>query len=538
VRFTVDIERLPPAIREWMVALPEGLGSLRFFRASDPAYVDRLLSLTSTLARRPRRCAPSCAWPSQAERAGLVELDPWGRVARHRALTSAAGGGRARRKPARAAPRAVRRDARGFVDVAAGRRRGADVLLTPAALPLWQAYFDNANFGYAANNVVAARLCVEAAGGRRELRVLELGGGFGSAAEAVLARLAPRLARYVFSEVSPYFLGTARRRLARAFPAAPLEFRALDVNQEFAGQGVADASADLVLAVNVMHVSRDVGRTLGAVRRVLAPGGSLVMVECVRPAPGVPVYAPVQLLDEFCASATRGRRSTAASSRCATGSPAPSARLRLRTVFPDHARSRSYSGYHLVGLTAAAPVTGARRGRARRRAEVDPQPLRDAHSAAPQDDLDRAAVLEARGDDRLDLEPLARPHRRSELHRDDLGQARRSRRGRDRVGPRREREPGRLRARLDQDHPRHDRVPGEVAAQELLAAVELDVGERAHAQRPRAQPLQEEEGRPVGEQAHQLVGRERRGEDVHELVHARRFYPRAPGQPSEIAKWR
>src|SRR5262249_7832648 len=150
------------------------------------------------------------------ERTGFVELDPWGRVARRRAPEedAAAVAAIALEESPDLAPSLALFDAAraGFVDVVTGKQTGADVLLTPGAVPLWQAYFDNANYGYAANNVVAARLSADATAGRRDLRVVELGGGLGSAAEAVLARLAPAVGRYVFTELSPFFLSGAKRK--------------------------------------------------------------------------------------------------------------------------------------------------------------------------------------------------------------------------------------------------------------------------------------------------------------------------------------
>ena len=369
MRFTVDFEQLPPAVREWFLALPEELGATRFFRANEllNAYVDRLLCdhLDALAGAAPGSLArPELfAWMARKlERAGFVELDPWGRVARRRAPEedAAAVAAAALAESPDLAPSFALFDAAraGFVDVVTGKRSGADVLLTPAALPLWQAYFDNANFGYAANNRVAARLCADAAAGRRGLRVVELGGGLGSAAQAVLARLAPQVGRYVFTDHSPIFLGLAKRKLSRALPDVPFEFRPLDVNRPFAEQEVAPG-ADLVLAVNVLHVARDVGRTLEEVRRLLAPGGTFVLVECVRPAPGVPIYVdyPFQLLDEF------ARIDDAGPLRPHGGFLAlrdwrgllERAGLELRALLPDHETiERWYSCYHLVGLAAAA----------------------------------------------------------------------------------------------------------------------------------------------------------------------------------------
>jgi SAM-dependent methyltransferase len=370
VHFTVDFEQLPPAIREWFLALPEELGATRLFRANEllNAYVDRLLcEHLDALGVAPAAVARPelVTWLlRKVERAGFVELDPWGRVARRRAPeeSAAAVAAIALAESPDLAPSLALFDAAraGFVDVVTGKKSGADVLLTPAAVPLWKAYFDNANFGYAANNRVAARLCADAVAARRGLRVVELGGGLGSAAEALLARLAPQIGRYVFTELSPFFLSGAKRKLAAAFPTVPFEFRPLDVNRPFDEQGATAASADVVLAVNVLHVARDVGRTLAEARRLLAPGGTLVMVECVRPAPGVPIYVdyPFQLLDEF------WRIDDAGPLRPHGGfltlrdwrGLLERAGLELRALLPDHETiEKWYSGYHLVGLAAAAP---------------------------------------------------------------------------------------------------------------------------------------------------------------------------------------
>jgi SAM-dependent methyltransferase len=176
-----------------------------------------------------------------------------------------------------------------------GRVTGEEILFSPARFRLWIDYFSNDNRLYAVNNLVGALAAVEwlpPAGGA----ILELGGGLGSAATALLERLSDsgRMAairEYRFTELVAPFLRRGQQVLAARFPdPARLRFASLDMNRPFAEQGVPPASMAVVYAVNTLHVAHDLGFTLGEVFRALQPGGRLVISECVRPLPGHPVY--------------------------------------------------------------------------------------------------------------------------------------------------------------------------------------------------------------------------------------------------------
>lgn len=176
-----------------------------------------------------------------------------------------------------------------------GECAGDQILLAPTRLPLWTAYFSNDNALYAVNNRVGA-LALEAWMRPGPGAILELGGGLGSGACAVLETLAAAgrlgdVRGYRFTELVPLFLRRAQRLLEARFTDAPfLTFAPLDMNRAFAEQGVAPASVSIVYAVNTLHVAHDLAFTLGEVRRVLEPGGRLVLSECVRPRPGDTLY--------------------------------------------------------------------------------------------------------------------------------------------------------------------------------------------------------------------------------------------------------
>jgi len=174
-----------------------------------------------------------------------------------------------------------------------GERAGDEILLAPARLPLWTSYFSNDHALYAVNNRVgAAALEAWLVPGRNT--ILELGGGLGSGALAVLEQLAAvgrlgEIHAYRFTEVVPAFLRRAQQ-LRERFAALPVTFAPLDMNREFAAQGVESQSVSIVYAVNTLHVAHDLAFTLGEVRRVLEPGGQLIVSECIRPRPGQTLY--------------------------------------------------------------------------------------------------------------------------------------------------------------------------------------------------------------------------------------------------------
>jgi SAM-dependent methyltransferase len=177
-----------------------------------------------------------------------------------------------------------------------GEVTGEEVLFAPRRLRLWMDYFSNDNILYAVNNrlgALAFEQWLPPAGGA----TLELGGGLGSGALAVLERLTrverlSALEEYRFTEFVPAFLRRGQQLLQTRYPGVKaLAFGALDMNRPFAEQAVTPGSLAAVYAVNTVHVAHDLAFTLGEVRNALRPGGQLIIAECVRPQPGATVYA-------------------------------------------------------------------------------------------------------------------------------------------------------------------------------------------------------------------------------------------------------
>ena len=114
----------------------------------------------------------------------------------------------------------------------------------------------------------------------RPLRVLEIGAGTGSTTAHVLPRLAGVALEYTFTDVSPLFLHRARDKFAGQ---AGLRFDLLDIASDPAVQGFKPGHFDVVLAANVLHATPDLAVTAGHIRRLLAPGGLLLLLEATAP---------------------------------------------------------------------------------------------------------------------------------------------------------------------------------------------------------------------------------------------------------------
>lgn len=181
-----------------------------------------------------------------------------------------------------------------YAPVLRGAASGEEALFAPDRIGAWFEYFSNDNPIYAISNRVgafAAGRALHGDGGP----VLELGGGLGSGTTALLEHLTetgrlPSVRSYQLTEVVPSFLRRGQRRLAGRFPGVPVSFGRLDMDRPFPEVGIEEGAFALVYGVNTLHVARDLEFTLAEVRRALAPGGALVLSECVRPFPGRPVY--------------------------------------------------------------------------------------------------------------------------------------------------------------------------------------------------------------------------------------------------------
>lgn len=112
------------------------------------------------------------------------------------------------------------------------------------------------------------------------LRILEVGAGTGAATEVLLPVLPSKQTNYTFTDVGGLFLKAAQQKFS-AYPF--VDYRLLDIEQSPREQGYSTHSFDIVIAYNVLHVSRKIGNALEHVRSLLAPEGLLLLWEYTQP---------------------------------------------------------------------------------------------------------------------------------------------------------------------------------------------------------------------------------------------------------------
>jgi acyl transferase domain-containing protein/NADP-dependent 3-hydroxy acid dehydrogenase YdfG len=168
-----------------------------------------------------------------------------------------------------------------LAEVLAGRADPLALLFPGGSLEMAEQLYREAPKARVYNELIAEAVRAAIAGrpdGR--LRVLEIGAGTGATSASVLPTLPPERSEYVFTDLSPAFLAAARERFAGY---DFVDYRLLDIERTPAEQGFGDERFDLVLAVNVLHATADLARTLRHVRSLVAPGGLLVVAEGTGP---------------------------------------------------------------------------------------------------------------------------------------------------------------------------------------------------------------------------------------------------------------
>ncbi|KAB5580657.1 putative polyketide synthase [Coniochaeta sp. 2T2.1] len=119
-----------------------------------------------------------------------------------------------------------------------------------------------------------------------QLKILEVGSGTGGATRPVLEKLGggkngryARFAHYDFTDISKGFFEKGQENFAAWYDAGLLDFKALDIEQDPTDQGFEEGTYDVIIAANVLHATQKMQVTMSHVRKLLKPGGQLVLME-------------------------------------------------------------------------------------------------------------------------------------------------------------------------------------------------------------------------------------------------------------------
>ncbi|KAF2202683.1 phenolpthiocerol synthesis polyketide synthase ppsA [Delitschia confertaspora ATCC 74209] len=116
------------------------------------------------------------------------------------------------------------------------------------------------------------------------LDYLEIGAGTGGLTVPVLGALSgykehvyPRLKSYTYTDISTGFFEQAAEKFSEW--AGLMEFKKLDIEQDPDNQGFEDKRFDVILAANVLHATFDIDTTIRHARKLLRPGGKLILLD-------------------------------------------------------------------------------------------------------------------------------------------------------------------------------------------------------------------------------------------------------------------
>jgi microcystin synthetase protein McyG len=159
-----------------------------------------------------------------------------------------------------------------------GQMSAVEALFPNGSLKLAEQLYQNAPAARMFNRALAeaVRRAVRAYPADRLVRVLEVGGGTGSATSQILPLLSEERVEYIFTDVSPAFFGLARNKFAK-FPF--VRYATLDLEKEIGGDSGIAEDVDIIVAVNVLHATADLAQTLTRLRSTLRPGGTILISE-------------------------------------------------------------------------------------------------------------------------------------------------------------------------------------------------------------------------------------------------------------------
>ncbi|KAI3032561.1 Zinc-binding dehydrogenase family protein [Aspergillus niger] len=123
---------------------------------------------------------------------------------------------------------------------------------------------------------VMEQLCLKSP----RMNFLEVGAGTGGATKAILERIGHSYSSYTYTDISSAFFGHAAENFHSH--VSKMIFKTLDITKDPASQDFTPQRYDVIVASNVLHATESLKAALEHTRKLLRPGGYLVMVEIIR----------------------------------------------------------------------------------------------------------------------------------------------------------------------------------------------------------------------------------------------------------------
>ncbi|KAI0455320.1 putative polyketide synthase [Xylaria acuta] len=111
----------------------------------------------------------------------------------------------------------------------------------------------------------------------RHMNILEIGAGTGGATKAVFREINSSFSSYTYTDISAAFFENASSTFSRYKDR--MVFKTLNVENDPIEQGFTEGTYDLVVCFFILHATSDITRCLRNIRRLLKPGGFLIVGE-------------------------------------------------------------------------------------------------------------------------------------------------------------------------------------------------------------------------------------------------------------------
>lgn len=129
------------------------------------------------------------------------------------------------------------------------------------------------------------------------MNILEIGAGTGGATTSVLQALEIgeqsvddiRCESYTYTDISAGFFAKAKEKFKRYNHA--MTFKKLNIEKDLRSQMFEDRKYDLIVASQCLHATSNMRATMANVRKLLNPGGRLVMVETTKDSLDIQLFA-------------------------------------------------------------------------------------------------------------------------------------------------------------------------------------------------------------------------------------------------------